>query len=160
MLVRHFEPGDLDDLHRLTGRADVMRFVGDLSPLSREQAHRMIQEAMGRYETHGFSEYAVVDRESGALVGYGGFAVLPERDCVEIDYIFFPEHWGQGLATELAGALVEYAFDTLDLDVVGASFDPGNHASMRVAAKVGLRYERHGHDEHGLPTVYYIARRP
>jgi len=159
LLVRHFEPTDADQLQRVTGDADVMRFVGDLKPLSPEKTGQMIAEAIDHYRQRGFGEYAIVSRQTGAFIGYGGFAVLPERTCVEIDYILGREFWGDGLATELAKALVAQGFDHLGFQVLGASFDPQNHASMRVAAKVGFNYERSGVDEHGLPTIYYLMKR-
>jgi ribosomal-protein-alanine N-acetyltransferase len=160
LLLRPLEGSDLEALHSITSGPTVMQFVGDLKPFTLEKTERMIRDAVDHYRTRGFGEYAVMDKESGSLAGYGGFAVLPERTCVEIDYILRPEFWGRGLATELAAALVDHGFQRLRLDTIGASFDPQNHASMRVAAKVGLRYERTGVDEHGLPTVYYVMRRP
>ena len=64
------------------------------------------------------------------------------------------------MATELARELVRYAFGELGFSVLGASFDPHNHASVRVAAKAGFQFARTGLDEHGLPTLYYELRRP
>src|SRR3989442_14869480 len=84
----------------------------------------------------------------------------PERAYPEIDYIFRPDQWGRGLASELAHELVRYAFEELGFEVLGASFDPHNHASMHVAAKAGFQFARTGLDEHGLPTLYYELRRP
>jgi hypothetical protein len=64
------------------------------------------------------------------------------------------------LASELAHELVRYACGELGFEVLGASFDPRNHASTRVAAKVGFQFVRTDLDEHGLPTLYYELRRP
>ncbi len=50
--------------------------------------------------------------------------------------------------------------ELIGFEVLGTSFDPHNHASMRVAAKAGFEFARTGLDEHGLPTVYYEQRRP
>lgn len=160
LLLRHFEPGDREPLHAITGDPNVMKFVGDLQPFSPQQTRSMIEDAMAHYGQRGFGEYAITCKETGKLIGYGGFAILPERAYPEIDYIFRPDQWGRGLASELAPALVRYAFGELGLAVLGASFDPHNHASMRVAAKAGFQFVRTGLDEHGLPTLYYELRRP
>lgn len=160
LLLRHFEPGDGDHLHAITGDPDVMRFVGDLKPFSPRQTRTMIEDAMAHYEQRGFGEYAIICKATSELIGYGGFTILPERAYPEIDYIFRPDQWGRGLASELARELVRYAFGELGFKVLGASFDPHNHASMRVAAKAGLQFVRTGLDEHGLPTLYYELKRP
>ena len=160
LLLRQFEPGDGECLHAITGDPTVMRFVGDLTPFSPRQTRTLIADAMAHYERRGFGEYAIICKATGELVGYGGFAILPERSYPEIDYIFRPDQWGRGLASELVPELVRYAFGDLDLAVLGASFDPRNHASMRVAAKAGFQFVRTGLDEHGLPTLYHELRRP
>lgn len=160
LLLRQFEPGDDEHLHAITGDPDVMRFVGDLKPFSPQQTRAMVEDGIAHYEQRGYGEYAIICKATGQLIGYGGFAILPERAYPEIDYIFRPDHWGQGFASELARELVRYAFGELGFEVLGASFDPHNHPSMRVAAKAGFQFARAGLDEHGLPTIYYELRRP
>jgi RimJ/RimL family protein N-acetyltransferase len=46
--------------------------------------------------------------------------------------------WGKGFATEAAGALLKWAFDTLDLNRVQAETDTRNTASSRVLEKLGF----------------------
>ena len=50
--------------------------------------------------------------------------------------------------------------EELGFELLGASFDPRNHASMRVAAKAGFQFARTGLDEHCLSTLYYELGRP
>jgi ribosomal-protein-alanine N-acetyltransferase len=50
--------------------------------------------------------------------------------------------WGQGFATEAAGALLQWGFDTLDLNRVQSETDTRNTASSRVLEK--LRFARDG----------------
>ena len=46
--------------------------------------------------------------------------------------------WGQGFATEAGHALLQWAFDTLDLNRVQAEVDTRNAASARVLEKLGF----------------------
>lgn len=46
--------------------------------------------------------------------------------------------WGRGCATEAAYALLQWAFDTLDLNRVQAGTDTRNVASARVLEKIGF----------------------
>jgi len=50
---------------------------------------------------------------------------------------------GAAYATEAAGAVLGYAFETLGLHRVIATCDPANTASVRVMEKLGTRREAH-----------------
>ena len=65
------------------------------------------------WERHGFGVWLLRDRDSGAMVGRGGLQyteVTGTRE-VEVAWAIVAERWNQGLATELAHAAVEVAFD-------------------------------------------------
>ena len=138
-----------------------------------------VQDNHGHWERHGFGQWLLRDRLTGEMVGRGGLqhtdVVAPvvkaagdrvvevaspaagEIRCptvVEVAWAIVPERWGQGLATELALASVEVAFDWLGLAELIAFTLPGNLASRRVMEKAGFAYERE--IEHaGLPHVLY-----
>ena len=69
-------------------------------------------------------------------------------------YLLDRAYWGQGLATEAAGAIAEYAIHILGLKRLICLIDEGNIASRRVAEKIGLTYERDGEDEKGAYLLY------
>ena len=86
---------------------------------------------------HGF---VVRHRETGAVVGQGGFKGPPRDGVVEIAYGTGSEHRGQGYATETAAALVEYAFGFPDVKLVIAHTLPDSIESQRVLAKCGFEH--------------------
>lgn len=87
---------------------------------------------------HGFF---LVQRESGAVIGAAGFKGPPDAEgMVEIAYGVAPSFEGQGYATEAAGALVEFAFDSGLVKLVRAHTLPVANASTRVLAKCGFRH--------------------
>jgi [ribosomal protein S5]-alanine N-acetyltransferase len=113
------------------------------------------------WERHGFGMWTARDRETGDMVGRGGlqYTYTAGLNDVEAGWAIVPERWGRGLATELAHACVEVAFDHLDLLEIVAFTLPDNLASRRVMEKAGFGYEReivHA----GLPHVLYRRRRP
>jgi RimJ/RimL family protein N-acetyltransferase len=112
------------------------------------------------WERYGFGLWLVRDRETGAMVGRGGlqYTYAPGLNEVEAAWAIVPERWGEGLATELAGAAIDVAFDALDLPWIVALALPHNAASRRVMEKTGFTYQRHI-DYFGLPHVLY-ERRP
>jgi ribosomal-protein-alanine N-acetyltransferase len=73
---------------------------------------------------------------------------------VEVAYLIDPAYWGQGLGTEAAQGVLDYAVATLGLSRLICLIDPGNAASIRVAEKIGMRFEREGRDEKGPFLLY------
>ncbi|MFC0673323.1 GNAT family N-acetyltransferase [Brachybacterium hainanense] len=59
----------------------------------------------------------------------------------ELGWVLDPAHQGQGLGTEFAAALLEIAFDGLDVRRVEASCFAANTASWRIMEKIGMRRE-------------------
>jgi ribosomal-protein-alanine N-acetyltransferase len=58
--------------------------------------------------------------------------------CVEIGWRLAAEHWGHGLATEGAHAVIGYAFESLGLTEIVATTVPANIRSRRVMEKLGM----------------------
>jgi ribosomal-protein-alanine N-acetyltransferase len=84
-----------------------------------------------------------VDRVSdGAFVGWCSLTRWnPNYRSASIGYCLDDAAWGHGYATEAARALLQWAFDTLDLNRVQAETDTRNAASARVLEKLGFLRE-------------------
>jgi [ribosomal protein S5]-alanine N-acetyltransferase len=124
------------------GDVEVMRFGDGVQ--TREWVATWLQTCSERYQKQGFGPYAVVEKNERKVIGYCGLFYFPDvngRPEIEIGYRLARCAWGQGYATEAAGAVRDYAFQMLDLSRLIAIVDPCNAASIRVAEKIGMRYE-------------------
>lgn len=82
--------------------------------------------------------YWTVGREGGFA---GWVCLVPigaPGSAVEVGWRLRPGVWRRGYATEAAAALLRHGFGTLGLPAVVVRIAPGNHASLRVAAKLGF----------------------
>jgi RimJ/RimL family protein N-acetyltransferase len=135
---RPFTPDDVDAGYALWSDPDVGRYTGG-PHVSHEQTRALIAAHARNQDRHGFSVWAVEDRETGELIGEVGLQPLegsgPE---IEIGWAFAPGAWGHGYATEAAQAWLDLAFGTLGLDEVIAVIRPENEASHRVARRLGM----------------------
>lgn len=63
---------------------------------------------------------------------------------------------GRGYATEAAGAWLDYGFAKLGLSRIVAMIEAANHASIRVAEKIGMKA---GAPEtfYDIPVIAYFA---
>lgn len=59
----------------------------------------------------------------------------------EVGYVLAYDYWGQGIMTEVLGAVLEELF-RCGFDKVGACHDVNNPASGRVMEKCGMKYDR------------------
>ncbi|WP_165903735.1 GNAT family N-acetyltransferase [Hymenobacter gummosus] len=85
--------------------------------------------------------YLLVHRQEQRLIGLAGFKGRPdEQGTVEIGYSVLESYRGQGLATEAARALKDYAFGHPRVRRVTALTQPARNASCRVLEKAGLQY--------------------
>ncbi len=78
----------------------------------------------------------------GAFIGWCGLTRWnPDYRSASLGYCLDDAAWGHGYATEAALALLQWAFDTLDLNRVQAETDTRNAASARVLEKLSFMHE-------------------
>lgn len=85
------------------------------------------------------------------LIGTVSLKISPAHRHAELGYWVAASAWGDGIATEAAGALVEWGFSTLRLHRIHARVLGDNPASQRVVVKLGFAVEgrRPGHYRRG-----------
>ena len=76
--------------------------------------------------------------EPHPVVGFTGFLPVYDPPVLELVYALAPSFVGHGLATEMARAMIGLAFGRHGLDVVRASTDEPNRASIRVLERLGM----------------------
>jgi RimJ/RimL family protein N-acetyltransferase len=144
LILRELRDDDLDELARLFLDQEVVRFIGNGTPPGRKDSEAWFQSALAHWAEHGFGTYSVRLRTTGEFVGRAGLTVqeLEHGREVEVSYVLAAAHWHQGYATEAAVAVRDHAVQELGLRRLVALIDADNEASKRVAAKLGMVYER------------------
>ncbi|HEY1015272.1 MAG TPA: GNAT family N-acetyltransferase [Herpetosiphonaceae bacterium] len=160
LAVREFTAADLDDFARLCADPVAMRWMGDGQPLSRASVEQWIGVCRERYASRGYGTSAVFERESGGFAGFCGVVRAAGNDFDEIIYAFEQRCWGRGYAAEAGRAMLEYVFARSGLDRIYATIHPDNRASIAVAGKLGMRFERQEIEDDGVPVGFYVIERP
>jgi ribosomal-protein-alanine N-acetyltransferase len=84
---------------------------------------------------------AAINKEDGEFIGWCGLDHRePSQPNAVLFYLLKKEHWGKGLATEAAKAVLEYAFCELGLAQIDGGAAAENVSSRRVMEKAGMRY--------------------
>ena len=141
LTLRHLQPGDAETMFELNADPEVMRYLPDDPFPSVEEARRFLEGYQEVYRTDGFARWAVVEDATAKVTGWCGLRRLEGGD-VDVGYRLLRSAWGRGIATEAGHASLVYGFRTLGLERIVAHAEVGNAASLRVLAKIGLRFER------------------
>jgi RimJ/RimL family protein N-acetyltransferase len=158
LLIRPFRPSDLHPLHAMWSDPEVGRWVGGTHERLQESREELGQH-LDHQARHGFSFWAVEERESGDVVGEVGLMYLEGRGPeVEIGWCFARPTWGKGYATEAARAWLDAGFTQLNLDRILAAVLEENTRSRAVCERLGMH--RDGQRRvYGLDHLIYALDR-
>jgi RimJ/RimL family protein N-acetyltransferase len=141
LVLRPFAPGDAPLVHILAGDKDVASTTRLIPhPYPDGLAESWIDSLPGKYERGDGVSFAITLKE-GALIGSIGLILSLADHHGEMGYWIGKPYWNSGYCTEAAAAVLQFAFDTLDLERVYAKYMGKNPASGRVMAKLGMLQE-------------------
>ena len=60
-------------------------------------------------ERKGYGVWAVIEKESGSIIGHCGLNYVKQYNVVELLYGIGKEYWGLGYATEAAKSVLAFA---------------------------------------------------
>jgi RimJ/RimL family protein N-acetyltransferase len=166
LLLRQWRDSDLAPFAALNADPEVMQHMPRC--LERSESDALVGRYRERIAERGWDLWALERRDDGGFVGALGLAVAtfpaPFTPCVEIAWRLARAQWGQGLATEAAGAVLRFGFQTLALEEVLAFTVPENRRSRAVMARLGMHRDPGEDFEHprlppGHPLRHHVLYR-
>lgn len=126
-----------------------------------ELALKNVNAMLGQWERRGYGQWSVVEKATGQVIGCVGY-YHPQRPWPGVDLGWAVERsrWGRGFATEAATVALGWLWQSTPIDRVVSLIAPGDLRSIRIATKIGERFERADVDPvHGEPVHVYTAAR-
>ncbi len=161
LILRHPVLDDLDSLFALYCDPDVSKYIPD-APRNYEETREELEWHMnGHPKRPELGLWATIHKETGKFIGRCGLLpwTIDRQNEVEVAYLISKAYWGQGLGTEAAQAILDYGFEKLNLPRLICLIDKENLASIKVAEKIGMTFEKEGKDEIG-PFLLYSRNKP
>ncbi|CAH0219262.1 GNAT family N-acetyltransferase [Chryseobacterium sp. Bi04] len=162
LILRRLEDTDCERMFILHSDPEVMKYLE--KPITHIQESKdMIKMIQKQYEENGVGRLAVIEKESGLMIGWSGLKLLTEPinnhvNTLDLGYRFIPEFWGKGYAMETAKAALHYGFNELNADFIYAYADSGNTGSNYILGKLG--FERTGEfEDSGAICFWYKLKR-
>jgi len=139
LIIRPWRDDDRAGLERMTSDPDMMRFISG-RPWTRAQVDELLERQQRHLAAHGVCFGAVELAANGEIAGLAGMQPMDDGDF-ELGWWIWKGYWGRGLASDAAAPFIEHG-RRMGLKRLWAVIDPPNTASVRVAEKLGMRYDR------------------
>jgi ribosomal-protein-alanine N-acetyltransferase len=135
--IREYLPGELETYLKHFTDEKVALYI---PKRSRDERIVIFNNALKNYrETKFHGMWGMFNSINDEFIG--GCLLRPydnEPNVLEIGYSLEHKYWGQGIATEMVKALVQYGFNNADVKAIVACAVVANIASQRVLEKVGF----------------------
>jgi [ribosomal protein S5]-alanine N-acetyltransferase len=153
--IAPWSPEDAAAALLIFGTEGVTRWLAPaMDPVHDEDGMRDVLDQWARADAQAdppVGHWAVRRREDAALVGSITLRRMPPyQEDLELAWQFAPEHWGQGYATEAAGAVAAWAFENSAHEVF-AVMRPANQRAEKLARRLGFEWV-------GETSKYYDLR--
>lgn len=143
LVLRTLQLSDAAFYLALLNTPDFIANIGDRNIRTITAARESIRNGpLAMQAERGHSIYLVELKEGGAPIGMSGLIKRDTLDDVDLGYAFLPAYFGKGYAHEAALAVLQHARHTIGLARVVAITSPGNDASTKVLAKIGMRFDK------------------
>lgn len=160
IFLRPFCLDDVEPFAEICANPNVMRYIGDGKPVGIDIIREKMSEWIESYEKYQYGLMAIVIKETNKLIGFCGFIhqTVDGEAYIELGYRLDEAYWGQGIATEAAVAVRDYAFNTLDIPRLISIIHHKNEVSKRVAKKVGMKLMKKTNFKHVPVDIFYASK--
>ena len=169
--LRPFYESDRAIFHKWTQESDACDDVLDNKDWSERSFNRFLES----FEKNSFSKFAIIAKNTNEFIGYAGFELLHNADgkrnpldrhgkCfaedLEIGYRLHKNYWNKGHATQIAQAIINWAFKKFQhLNRIVAVTEITNEASKRVLEKCEFEFIKNIKTEnYGEESFFVLAR--
>ncbi len=151
LIMREVKPSDFKPFAAFF-TDEVSRFLG--GPIDAIKAWRKLSLYAGQWSLNGFGEWALETKSTGEFAGICGPWFPLGWNEKEISWVLMPGHYGKGYATEAARRALQFAYQDLKWKTAISQIEPENVASIRVAERLGAKYENDFSDDDWSGRVY------
>ena len=161
LLLRAFQLDDVEDVLAYASDPEVARYLPAPQSYARQDAEEFVaRRVLASWDIRPVWALTL----NGSVIGDIELRFNAQHETAELGYSVAKDHWGQGLASEAARAVVQWGFQERGLAKVFARADARNTNSLRVMEKLGMiregllrsHLERRGER---IDEVYYAVLR-
>ncbi|WP_108669264.1 GNAT family N-acetyltransferase [Peribacillus acanthi] len=144
LTIRPYQITDVDDIYEVVKEPSFYDFIPE-SPPSIKQVEGIVKWSIDCNEKNTLENIlklnlGIVHKDENCLIGYCGLGPFDlDTSKIELYYGIRKDFRGRGLATEAALSLIDFGFDTLNLNEIVTTVFPQNISSVKVLEKIGMK---------------------
>jgi len=151
---------DIQVLHQnIFTDSNVMKFAFSEKIFSKEESNKFINKYFVKEINSKIGLYPIFLKDKNVLIGFSGileFEYLNQKEY-EFGFVIANSFWGQGYATEIGQAQIDFAFKNLHLRQIFALTNKENILSKKVLDKLNMKYiENINVNDRGIREVYKL----
>jgi ribosomal-protein-alanine N-acetyltransferase len=144
LLLRDFKPEDAEAIFEMRRNQKVNQFIARPGMESLEQAKELVQKVKTTYSQKQGIGWAAMLRDNNSMIGACGLNRIEYENLrAEIGGEMSTRYWGKGIALEAVEAIVNFAFDTVNLHSIEARVWPENRGAIFLLETLGFKKEAH-----------------
>jgi hypothetical protein len=152
LVLRRTVKSDIDEIFFIQLNPNIRRYLGtnrlgdDL-----EKNRKYFNEE--KYNELNYYRWTIVRKEDNKILGCIYLNIHDEKArTAGIDYWIREDAWGNGYTTEASRKILNFAFDTLNINRIESCGGKDNPGTYKVMEKIGLKYE--GERKEGIFYYY------
>jgi ribosomal-protein-alanine N-acetyltransferase len=142
LLLRRLTLEDVDDYYAFASDPLVTLHTIWMSHKSIEDSLIYLRAVIQKYEMRESFHWGIILKETNQVIGRSGLihCDTPHQKA-EIGFGLSSRYWGQGIITEANQAILQYAFEQLEINRIEGRCNRDNLASAKSMEKLGMAFE-------------------
>lgn len=141
LIYRRTTMSDIDEFFFIQLNPNLRKYLG-MSKLGNNLIKNRKYFDENNYNNKDYYRWTIVKKEDNKILGCIYLNIHDEKaKTAGIDYWIREDEWGCGYITEASNKILEFAFDTLDLNRIESCGAKDNPGTWKVMEKIGLKYE-------------------
>ena len=144
LILRRFEYSDIDSMLRnwIADEQTQWDYGEPFYPTADAVRELLDTKYIASYSRDDYYRWAVIEKSSDECIGQIAFFKVDSNNRHgEIEYVIGPEFQGNGYATEMTKAVIDFGFNEINFHRIEIDCRTVNEASRRVIEKCRLTYE-------------------
>ena len=109
LYMRLFRMEDIDEFSQIIGQDEVGQWLPRRRGYTKDEVEKFLASIAKHWKEKGYGVWAVIEKESGSIIGHCGLNYVKQYNVVELLYGIGKEYWGLGYATEAAKSVLAFA---------------------------------------------------
>ena len=142
LLIRETTQEDDKNLLEVLSDESTCKYLSHNAVDDITKIRRLIMGMKKFYDDKQRIRWGIAQKKDNSLIGHCGmFEIDRSNSCAEISYCLKSELWGQGIMTEVLGAMLKFGFEDFGLNRIVAKVMKENFGSIKVLQKLGFVQE-------------------